>query len=56
MSNNSSIERYKKYKDESLDRVLLYIRNGTIKAGKYSNMVKVDKNAKLKGKEFFKDG
>ena len=51
-----NIDRYKKYKDESLDRVILYIRNGTIKAGRFSHLVKVDKNAKLKGKEFFKDG
>ena len=45
-----------KHKEESFDRVILLIRNGTIKCGKYANCVKIDKNPKIKGKEFFKDG
>jgi len=49
-------DRYERYKDESLDLVILKIRNGSIKCGKYANLVKIDKNYKLKGKEFFNDG
>ena len=48
-------DRYKKYRDESLDLVILLIRNGTIKCGKHANLVKIDKHAKIKGKEFFND-
>lgn len=51
-----AITRLDKYKDTEFDKIILMIRNGTIKAGKYSHLVKVDKNAKAKGKEFFTDG
>ena len=50
------INRYNQYKDDDLDQILLRIKNGTIKSGRYSHMVKIDKNYKIKGKEFFKDG
>lgn len=49
------VERFKEYEDEDLDRIILLIRNGTIKAGRYSHLVKVD-NKKMKGKVFFKNG
>lgn len=52
----NAFDRYSHYKEESFDRVILLIRNGTIKCGKYANCVKIDKNPKIKGKEFFKDG
>lgn len=47
------IDRYEKYNDENFDTIILKIKNGTIKCGKYANMVKIDKNKTLKGKEFF---
>lgn len=50
------LDRYEKYCDESLDTVMLLIRNGTIKSGRYAHLVKVDKNKEMKGKEFFKNG
>lgn len=50
-----SYDRFNKYHNESLDLVITLIRNGSIKCGKYANLVKVDKNAKIKGKEFFND-
>lgn len=39
-----AIERYEKYKDEDFDAIILKIRNGTIKCGRYAHLVKVDKN------------
>ena len=47
------VDRYKKYQDESFDRILIKIRKGEIKCGKYSHLVKIDHNKKLKGKVFF---
>ena len=47
------IDRYNSYKNENLDRVVSYIENGKIKCGRYANLVKIDKNSKLKGKVFF---
>jgi hypothetical protein len=49
--------RLEEYKDETdFDHIMLMIRNGTIKCGKYSHLVKSDKNPNLKRKEFFTDG
>jgi hypothetical protein len=45
------MERFKEYRYTQLDEVVLAIRNGTIKTGKYSHLVKIDKNKKI-GKEF----
>ena len=50
------IDRYEEYKDLDLDRILLAIRKGSIKAGRYSHLVKVNKNKIIKDKELFKDG
>ena len=47
-------ERYEKYNDEDFDTLMLKIRRGDIKCGKYANRIKIDKNAKI-GKELFKD-
>ena len=47
------IKRYKRYQDEDFDRVLLYIKDGTIKCGKYSDIVKVEEFTKLKGGVLF---
>ena len=49
------INRYQEYKTENLDRILMYIANGKIKCGRYSDLVKIDKNYKLKGKVFFNE-
>lgn len=48
------VSRYEKYKDESLDYILLQIKTGKIKVGKYSHLVKVS-NKPIKGKELFKN-
>lgn len=52
-----SISRYEEYKDTELDTIILKIRNGTIKSGRYSHLVKIDKNKVYSEnqKEFFKD-
>jgi hypothetical protein len=47
------IDRLKQYQDESFDRILIKIRKGEIKCGKYAHLVKVDQKKKLKGKVFF---
>lgn len=49
------ISRLKKYQDESLDRILIKIRKGEIKCGKYAHLVKVDPKKKIKGKVLFLD-
>jgi len=48
--------RFEQYKDEDFDKVILFIKNGTIKCGKYAHLVKVDEGKLMKGKEFFNDG
>lgn len=52
------ITRYDKYKDERFDVVMLKIRNGTIKSGRCSHLVKIDENdtSILKRKELFGNG
>lgn len=52
------ITRYDKYKDESFDIIMLKIKTGVIKCGKYSHLVKVDPKDEsiLKEKELFTDG
>lgn len=50
------IDRYEEYKDEDLDRIILAIRKGNIKAGRYSHLVKVNKNKIIKDKELFNNG
>lgn len=52
----SPAERLKKYEDVELDRVMLLIKRGEIKTGKYSHLVKIDKDKIVKGKEFFNNG
>ena len=50
------LDRFEEFKDEPLDIIIMKIRNGTIKCGRYSNLVKIDKNKEMKGKEFFTNG
>lgn len=50
------VERYEKYKDESFDTIIMRVRKGEIKCGKYSHLVKIDKNKEYNGKELFKNG
>ena len=47
------IERFEKYRDDDFDRIILLIKNGTIKCGKYSHLVKVDEDKPIKGKTLF---
>lgn len=49
-------DRYEQYKDESLDKIILEIRKGNIKAGRYAHLVKVNKNKIIKDKELFTNG
>lgn len=49
------MERYKKYEQEDFDKIILCIQLGYIKAGKYAGRIKIDKNFKAKGKEFFRN-
>lgn len=49
-------ERVKEYSDTELDAIIIAIKNGTIKCGRYSHLVKLDKSVNIKGKEFFSDG
>ena len=49
------IDRLRQYQDESFDRILIKIRKGEIKCGKYAHSVKVDPKKKLKGKVLFSD-
>lgn len=49
------IDRLLQYKDEDFDRIILYIRKGNIKCGRYSHLVKVDKKASKIRKELFGD-
>lgn len=47
-------ERYDKYHDDDLDVILVKIRSGAIKAGRYSHLVKVKKDSNvMKGKVLF---
>lgn len=50
------VERFNKYRRISLDSVLMDIKHGIIKSGKYSHLVKIDGNKNMKGKVFFDDG
>jgi len=48
-------DRLEEYKDEFFDTILLKIKRGDIKCGRYADLVKIDKNKKYDGKELFKD-
>lgn len=48
------IDRVERYKDESFDTVIMKIRSGEIKAGKYSGLVKIKKGYKIKDGEIFR--
>lgn len=50
------IERYDQYKEDDFDNVLLFIKIGKIKSGRYAHLVKIDKDKKMNGKELFADG
>lgn len=50
------IDRLQEYEETDLDQIILLIRNGTIKSGKYAHLVKIDKDKKMNGKELFADG
>lgn len=49
------IDRYEMYKDYDFDKIILAIKKGSIKCGRYSHLVKVDKNKIIKDKELFKN-
>ena len=48
-----AVKRLKKYESEPFDIVLNLMKRGEIKPGRYSHLVKIDKNKIVKGKEFF---
>jgi N-acetylglucosamine-6-phosphate deacetylase len=49
------IDRFQKYREDDFDQIILKVRNGTIKPGKYAHLVKVDDDKKMKGCEFFNE-
>lgn len=49
-------DRYEEYKDEYFDTIILKIRRGDIKCGRYAHLVKIDKKKEYNGKELFKNG
>ena len=49
------VDRYEQYKDEDFDAIIMMIKNGKIKSGRYAGLVKIKKNYKV-GKELFGDG
>ena len=52
-----AVRRLKKYESEPFDLVLSLVRRGEIKPGRYSHLVKIDKDEDFtKEKELFKDG
>lgn len=50
-----AVERLKEYISVDFDTIMMKIKNGTIKCGKYAKRIKVSNNDKL-GKELFTDG
>ena len=50
------IDRFQKYRKEDMDKILLDIRNGNIKCGKYAHLVKIDENKPLKEGRLFDNG
>ena len=44
-------DRYEEYKDEYFDTIILKIRRGDIKCGRYAHLVKIDKKKEYNGKE-----
>lgn len=48
-------EKMKEYEEDGLDTLILHLRKGVIKCGKYSHLVKLKKNYKV-GKELFRNG
>lgn len=50
------ITRFEKYRNEDFDKILIDIRNGNIKSGKYAHLVKIDENKKLNEGKLFSDG
>lgn len=51
-----SINRLDRFKDEDFDKIIILLKQGTIKAGKYAGLVKIKKNEKYNGKELFTNG
>ena len=49
-------ERVHTYYRDYFDTVILKIKRGDIKCGKYANRVKIDKKFDASGKELFNDG
>ena len=47
-----AISRYMEYKDDFFDKILLKIKNGIIKCGRYTFKIDKKKKIKLKGKIF----
>ena len=50
------IKRLTKFIEKDFNEVMTLISNGSIKCGKYSDLIKIDKNSKMKGTRFFENG
>lgn len=51
-----AMNRFENFKGDDFDRIILLIKNGTIKCGRYSHLVKIKKNEKYNEKELFTNG
>jgi hypothetical protein len=51
-----NIKRLETFEYDDFDKIMLLIKNGTIKCGKYSHLVKIKKDYKINRKELFTDG
>lgn len=51
----NGVKRFEKFRDNDFDHVMLLIKNGTIKCGRYAHRVKVDEKKKIP-KEVFSNG
>lgn len=50
-----NVKRLQRFEDEPFDTIILKIRRGEIKCGKYSNLVKINKEKTLSKKEVLFD-
>lgn len=48
------IKRFKDLRDDSLDNIMLQIKQGKLKCGRYAHRIKIKKDFKV-GKVLFKD-
>lgn len=50
-----AMDRFEKHKDDEFDALIIRIKSGVIKSGRFSHLVKINPKLKMKGKVFFDD-